>query len=145
MVYLGTVVSAAQVGEGPTPGSPPPMDATVRIDRVLKGTPLPPVTETVVRYEQAGKAVEGLPAGMSYKLAAGDRAVVFAASFDKGFPVEMIAGPAKAVAAELAALKAYLASMDEPAARLHGVTPAIKAQQAALYDRALADLGARTP
>ena len=145
MVYLATVVSVAQVGEGPTPGSSPPMEATVKIDRVLKGTPLPPVTETVVRFEQAGKAAEGMPAGMSYKLAAGDRAVVFAASFDKGFPVEMIAGPAKTVGAELAALKAYLAAMDEPTARLHGVTPAMKAQQAALYDRALADLGARTP
>lgn len=144
MVYLATVTAVQQVGEA-DPGAVPRMEGTLRVDRVLKGTPLPPVTETVVRYEQAGKAPEGTPAGVSYRLADGDRALVFAASFEKGFPIEMIVGAPRAVAAEVAALKAYLAAMDEPAARLHGVTPAIRAQQTALYDRVLADLGARTP
>ncbi|MFS8069646.1 MAG: hypothetical protein ACMG6S_25045 [Byssovorax sp.] len=138
-MYLATVVSVAQVGE------PPRMEATLTIARVLKGPALPPVTEAVVRYEQPGKTEEGTPAGMSYKLAAGERALVFAPSFEKGFPIEMIAGAPKTVAAEVTALEAYLAAMDEPTARLHGVTPAIRAQQTALYDRVLADLGVRTP
>jgi hypothetical protein len=145
VVYLSTVVTVQQVAEGEVPGAPARMEATLRIDRVLKGTPLPPVTETVVRYEQAGKAADDTPAGVSYRLAAGDRALVFAASFEKGFPIEMIVGAPRAVGLEVTALRTYLGAMDESAARLHGVTPAIRAQQTALYDRVLADLGARTP
>ena len=144
-MYLATVVSVEQVGAGEAAGAPARMEAALKVDRVLKGPPPPPVTETVVRYEQAGKTAEGMPAGVSYRLAAGDRALVFAASFDKGFPIELITGAPKAVASEVAALRAYLATMDESVALLHGVTPAIRAQQAALYDRVLADLGARTP
>ena len=46
----------------------------------------------------------------------------------------------------MSALRAWLLAMDEVTARLHGVTPAIRAQQVALYDRILAELGsARTP
>jgi hypothetical protein len=145
VVYLATVVSVGQVGAGEGPGAPLRMEAAVKVDRVLKGAPSTPVTEAIVRYEQTVTAGEEVPAGMSYRLAAGDRALVFAASFDKGFPIEMIAGPAKAVAADVTALRASLAAMDEPVARLSGVTPAVRAQQAALYARVLAALGAPSP
>jgi hypothetical protein len=144
VVYLATVVSVGQVGAGEGPGAPARMEAALKVDRILKGA-VPPVPETVVRYEQTMKVEEEVPSGMSYRLAAGDRALVFAASFDKGFPIEMITGPPKAVAAEVTALRASLAAMDEPVARLSGVTPAVRAQQAALYDRVLAALGPPTP
>ena len=140
-MYLATVVSVQQVGEGPTPEAAPRMEAMLKVDRVFKGAPPSLGEGPVVRYEQPLKTPDAAPAAMSYPLAAGDRALVFAASYATGFPLEMVVGPPKAVAGEVAALRAYLAAMDESVSRLHGVTPAIRAQQTALYDRVLAALG----
>ena len=53
----------------------------------------------------------------------------------------MVVGAPKTVAAQVTALRKNLLEMDESAAALHGVTPQVKAQQQALYDRVLADLG----
>jgi hypothetical protein len=161
-VYLATVSEVRQVAAADAPGSAPRMEATLKVGRIFRpATPASPApAEVVVRYEQASAPASGImapdkalglaeaheEAGIFYRLKAGDRALVFAGSFDKAFPIEMITGPPKAVAAQVSALRAWLAAMDDVAARLHGVTPPIRAQQIALYDRILAELGsARTP
>ena len=144
VVYLATVAEVREIGPADAAsGAPARMEATLTLGRVYRpaAPPSPPPAATVVRYEQAGKAPGDVPAGVSYRLAVGDRALVFAPSFERAFPIEMIAGAPKVVAAEVAALRAHLAAMDETAAQLHGATPAVKAQQTALYDRVLADLG----
>lgn len=143
VVYLATVAAVRETGPADAAGTPARMEATLAVGRVFRpaALPGPAPAQAVVRYEQAGGAADGVPAGMSYRLAAGDRALVFAAAFVPAFPIEMIAGPPKAVAAQVKALRDYLAAMDEATAQLHGVTPAVKAQQTALYDRVLGDLG----
>jgi hypothetical protein len=145
VVYLATVAEVRETTPAdPATGSPARMSATFVPTRIFRPTPPPspaPATLTV-RYEQAGKADDEAPATMAYRLAVGDRVLVFAPSFDPAFPIELVPGPAKTVAAQVAALKAALVKMDDTAARLHGVTPSLKAQQSALYDRVLADLGA---
>ena len=152
IVYLASVSEVRQVAPPDPPGSAPQMEATLKVGRLFRpATPASPApADAVVRYEQAAPAPSETAAdpdsGVFYRLKAGDRAVVFSGSFDKGFPLEMITGPPKAVSAQVAALRAWLLAMDEQTAMLHGVTPAIRAQQAALYDRILAELGsARTP
>jgi hypothetical protein len=140
VVYLATVSEVRVVAAADAPGS---MEATLKVGRRFRpATPASPApADAIVRYEQAGAEPA---AGVFYRLAVGDRALVFAGSFDKGFPIEMITGPPKAVSAQVSALRAWVAAMDEVTARLHGVTPAIRAQQIALYDLILAEL-ARTP
>jgi hypothetical protein len=145
VVYLATVSEVRQVAAPEDPGSAPRMEATLKVGKLFRpATPASPApADAVVRYEQAAA---GPQEGVFYRLAAGDRALVFAGSFDKAFPIEMITGPSRAVTAQVSALRTWLLAMDEVTARLHGVTPAIRAQQTALYDRILAELGgARTP
>lgn len=149
VVYLATVTAIEDIGPGEMPGPPiHMMQAALKVDRVLRSdaptpvspaTPYPPATATV-RYRRVVPGEETLPATLFYKLAAGERVVVFAPSWEPSFPIEMVPGPAKAVAAQVTAIRDYLAAMDEMTASLHGVTPAIRARQAALYDRILAEL-----
>jgi hypothetical protein len=124
------------------------MQASLTVDRVLRSdaptpvtpaSPYPPATATV-RYRKMTSGEETLPATLFYKLAAGDRVVVFAPSWEPSFPIEMVPGPAKSVGTQVMALRDYLAAMDELTARLHGVTPSLRAKQTALYDRILAEL-----
>ena len=153
VVYLATVSEVRQVAAADAPGFPPPMEATLKVGRLFSpAMPASPAPgDTVVRYEQAAaEPPSGVPvaqdtqAGVFYRMTAGDRALVFAGSFDKAFPIEMIVGTTPAVSAQVSALRAWVAAMDDMTARLHGVTPAIRARQIALYDRILAEL-ARTP
>lgn len=154
-MYLATVAEVRQVAAADAPGAAPRMEATLKVERLFRpATPASPApADAVVRYEQAvAEPSRGLPvaedtqSGVFYRMTAGDRAVVFAGSFDKAFPTEMITGPPKAVSSQVSALRAWLLAMDEMTASLHGVTPAIRARQVALYDRILAELGsARTP
>ena len=141
MVYLATV-TAVEAGQ---PASPAPdiqyARATLQVDRVLRpANASPPPAPVTVRYERAARVPDESSTRMAYSLAAGDRAIVFASSFEPSYALEMVAGNAKAVAAEVTAIRAFLAAMDEQTARLHAVTPAIKAQQTTLYDRILAEL-----
>jgi len=155
VVYLATVSEVREVAAADAPGSAPRMEATLKVGRLFRpATPASPApADAVVRYEQAAaEPSRGLPAaedtqsGVFYRMTAGDRALVFAGSFDKAFPIEMITGPPKAVSAQVSALRAWLLAMDDMTASLHGVTPAIRARQVALYARILAELGsARTP
>ena len=141
-MYLATVSEVRQVAAPDAAGS---MEATLKVTRLFRpATPASPApADADVRYEQAAA---GEQTGVFYRMTAGDRALVFAGSFDKGFPIEMITGPPKAVSAQVSALRVWLAAMDDLTASLHGVTPAIRAQQIALYDRILAELGgARAP
>ena len=149
VVYLATVETIEDIGPGEMPGPPiHMMQASLKVDRVLRSdapTPVPssatyPPATATVRYRKMVGGEETLPATLFYKLAAGDRVVVFAPSWEPSFPVEMIPGPAKAVTTQVTALRDYLATMDEMAAQLHGVTPAIRTRQTALYDRILAEL-----
>ena len=143
IVYLATVSEVRQIAPPDAPGSAPRMEATLKVGRIFRPAPLasPAPADAVVRYEQADTAT-----GVFYRLAAGDRVLVFAGSFDKAFPIEMITGPPRAVSTQVSALRAFLLDMDEMTSSLHSVTPAIRAQQIALYDRILADLGSpRTP
>ena len=148
VVYLATVAEVREIGPADAAtGTPARMEATLAVSRIYRpaSPPAPAPQTAVIRYELASRAADGVPAGVSYRLAVGDRALVFASSFDRAFPLEMIAGAPKAVAAQVAALRAHLAAMDDTAAQLHGVTPAVEAQQTALYDRVVADLGGRAP
>jgi hypothetical protein len=146
VVYLATV---AGVADEATPGEPVAtvrtMRASLTVERVFRPAPLasPAPAEAIVRYRQRGPGDADLPAELFYQLSPGDRVVVFAPSLEPSFALEIIAGPATAVAAQLTALRAQLAGMDETTARLHGVTPAVRTRQAALYDRILA--GIRNP
>ena len=142
MVYLATVSSVAEEGQKDEPTAMVrTMRATLKVERVLRsGAFATPPAEAIVRYRHAGPADKDLPAELFHKLAAGDRVVVFAPSFEPSFAIEMIAGPARTVSAQVAALRDALLGMDETGARLHGVTPAIRARQKALYDRIVAEL-----
>jgi hypothetical protein len=145
VVYLAIVSEVRQVAPPDAPGSTALMEASLKVGKLFRpATPAsPPPAEAFVRYEQA---IAAPATGVSYKLAAGDRAVVFAGTFDKAFPIEMITGPPRTVSTQVSALRAWLLAMDEVTAQLHGVTPAVRTQQTALYDRILAELGgARTP
>jgi hypothetical protein len=118
------------------------MEATLTPARIYRPSPPPsPPVPVVVRYEQAGRTPEDAPTPLAYRLSPGDQVLVFASSFETGFPLEMAVGTRKGLAAQVAALRDHLAQMDGSAAALHGATPAVKAQQAALYGRILADLG----
>jgi hypothetical protein len=145
-VYLATVSEVRQLAPPDAPGSAPRMEATLKVGRLFRPA-APAPADAVVRYEQAAGPSRGVPvseetqAGAFYRMTVGDRALVFAPSFDKAFPIEMITGPPKAVSAQVSALRAWLVAMDEVTARLHGVTPAIRARQLALYDGVIAELG----
>jgi hypothetical protein len=118
------------------------MEATLAPLRVYRPSPPPgPPASVVVRYEQAGRPADEAPAPLAYQLAPGDHVLVFASSFETGFPLEMAAGSPKALAAQVTALREHLARMDASQAALHGATPEVKARQTALYGRVLADLG----
>ncbi len=142
VVYLATVVSVGEEGQKDEPAAMVrTMRAALKVDRVLRsGAFASPPAETVVRYRVAGPGDKDLPAELFHKLAAGDRVVVFAPSFEPSFAIEMIAGSARTVSAQAAALRDALAGMDETAARLHGVTPAVRARQTELYGRIVAEL-----
>jgi hypothetical protein len=144
VVYLATVAEVRELAAD-MPGATPGMEATLKVGKLFRPvTPASPApAEAVVRYEQAGTEP---PSGVFYRLKAGEQALVFAGSFDTAFPLEMITGAPRAVATQVSALRVWLLALDEPTANLHGVTPATRAQQVALYDRILAELGgARTP
>ena len=151
-MYLATVAEVRETGPADAAtGTAARMEATLTPMRIYRPAAMPaaapprrgprPRTAIVVRYEQAGRAADDVPPTVAYRLSVGDRALVFASSFERSVPLEMIAGAPKTVAAQVAALKDHLLKMDASAAALHGVTPQVKAQQQALYDRILADLG----
>ena len=142
-VYLAKVAEVREAGPADAAtGTAARMEATLTPVRIYRPQPPPsPPASVVVRYEQAGKPTDEAPAPVAYTLAAGDHVLVFASSFDTGFPLEMAAGNPKALAAQVTALRDHLARMDASQAALHGATPAVKAQQTALYGRILADLG----
>lgn len=144
MVYLATVAEVRERAAD-MPGATPHMEATLTVGRIFRPDvpPSPPPAEVVVRYESP---TADTPGGASYRLKAGERALVFAGSFDPSVPLEMINGSPKTVSVQVAALRAWVAAMDDVTANLHGVTPAIRTRQLALYDRVLAEIGsARTP
>jgi hypothetical protein len=160
IVYLATVAEVRETGPADAAtGTAARMEATLTPLKVYRpvaapgttpaaapasagGSPTPsPATGVVVRYEQAGKAADDIPPTVAYRLAVGDRVLVFASTFERAVPLEMVVGAPKAVAAQVAALRKNLLEMEESAAALHGVTPQVKSQQQALYDRVLADLG----
>jgi hypothetical protein len=143
VVYLARVAEVREVGPADAAtGTAARMEATLTPLKIYRPSPPPsPPGAVVVRYEQAGRTPDEAPAPVAYTLAAGDHVLVFASSFETGFPLEMAAGNARALAAQVTALRDHLARMDASQAALHGATPAVKAQQAALYGRILGDLG----
>ena len=142
-MYLATVAEVRETGPADTAaGRLARMEATLTPVRIYRPAPPPsPPVPVVVRYEQAGRSAPDELAPVAYRLAVEDHVLVFASSFEPAFPIEMAVGPPRALAAQVAALRDYLGGMDDAAAALHGVTPAIKAQQTTLYGRILADLG----
>jgi len=148
IVYLAAVAEVRETGPADAgTGTAARMEATLTPVRIYRPAAAPaappssPPAPIVVRYEQAGRAADDVPPTVAYRLAPGDRALVFASTFERSVPLEMVVGAPKAVAAQVAALRQNLLEMDESAAALHGVTPQVRAQQQALYDRILADLG----
>jgi hypothetical protein len=140
VVYLATVAAVEDLGIDETGPGMAMMRAQLVVDRMLRSSaPPPPPANTTVRFRRMVRAEDGLSGQLFYRLSAGDRVVVFASSYEPSYPIEMIVGPAKAVAAQVETLRAYLAGMDEMTQRLHGVTPAVRTQQMALYDRILAE------
>lgn len=139
VVYVGTVTDVRRVGSleglaGPTPGR---MEATVTVGKVLRAPAslAPPAAPVVVRYDTRSPEPEG---DGFLSLEAGERVVVFAETFDKSYPRELLHGPPAGLNQQVANLRTALDAMDPPTLLLHGLTPATRAQQARLYD----DVGA---
>lgn len=138
VVYVGTVTGVKRVGSleglaGPTQGR---MEATVTLGKVLRapGQASPPAP-VVIRYDTRSPEPEG---DGFFNLEPGERVVVFAETFDKSYPRELLHGPPAGLTQQVAHLRAALAAMDASTLQLHGLTPATRAQQARLYD----DVGA---
>lgn len=139
VVYVGTVTGVRRVGSleglaGPTQGR---MEATVTVGKVLRApvSLASPPAPVVVRYDTRSPEPEG---DGFLSLEPGERVLVFAETFDKSYPRELLHGPPAGLTQQVANLRAALAGMDPPTLQLHGLTPATRAQQVRLYD----DVGA---
>jgi hypothetical protein len=141
VVYLGTVSEVRRVGglEGFDKPGQGRMEAVVKVARVLRAPAgASAAEEAIVRYDSRAPEPEG---DGFHALAAGEKVLVFAGSFDKEYPLELWHGAAETVGREIGDLRAYVAAMDGDTLRLHGLTPATRAQQLRFYDAVLAALG----
>jgi len=141
VAFVGTVTAVRRLGalDGLTGGAQGRMEATVRIDKVLRapaGAPAPPA-EAAVRFDSRAPEPEG---DGFFVLAVGEKVLVFADSFEPAYPRELFHGAPKILAAEIKTLRDYVNTMDAPTMGLHGLTPATRTSQVRLYDEALAVL-----
>ena len=139
-VFVGTVTAVRRQGalDSLTADTQGRMEATVKIDKVLRapaGGAVPP--EALVKFDSRAPEPEG---DGFFAVAAGERVLVFADGFEPAYPRELFHGAPKDVAAEVKALRDFVATMDPPTTALHGLTPATKASQVKLYDEALGQL-----
>jgi hypothetical protein len=139
-VYVGTVSALRRLGalDGLTGETQGRMEAAVKVAKTLRapaGMAAP--EEVAVEFDSRAPAPEG--EGF-YALAVGEGVLVFADGFEPAYPRELLHGPPGALAAQVKALRDFVAAMDEGTMRLHGLTPASRASQLRLYGEALAAL-----
>jgi hypothetical protein len=139
-VFVGTVTAVRRLGalDGLTAETQGRMEATVSIDKVLRapaGAAAP--AEAAVKFDSRAPEPEG---DGFFAVAAGERVLVFADGFEPAYPRELFHGAPKDVAAQVKALRDFVATMDAPTTALHGLTPATRASQVKLYDEALGQL-----
>jgi hypothetical protein len=140
IVYVGAVAEVKRVGalEGlaaPTQGR---MEATVTVSKVLRAPAQAAApASVVVRYDTRSPEP---PGDGFFTLQVGDRVLVFAETFDKAYPRELLHGPPAGLSQQVANLRAALDAMDAPTLELHGLTPATRLQQVKLYEAAMAAL-----
>jgi hypothetical protein len=139
-VFVGTVTAVRRLGalDSLTADTQGRMEATVRIDKLLRvpaGAAAP--TEAAVKFDSRAPEPEG---DGFLALAAGETVLVFADGFEAAYPRDLFHGAPKDVAAQVQALRDFVATMDVPTTALHGLTPATRASQVRLYDEALAQL-----
>jgi hypothetical protein len=137
VAFVGAVTSVRHLGalEGLTADMQGRMEATVKIDKVLRAPPgAAALAEAAVKFDSRAPEPEG---DGFLALAVGERVLVFADGFEPAYPRELFHGAPKDVTAEVQALRDFVATMDAPTTALHGLTPATRASQVKLYDEAL--------
>jgi hypothetical protein len=135
-VFLGTVTGVQRLGalDGLTAETQGRMEATIKIDKVLRAPAGASPGEAVVKFDSRAPQPEG---DGFFALAAGERVLVFADAFEPAYPRELFHGAPADLAAAVKALRDFVATMDAPTMTLHGLTPATRASQVRLYDEAL--------
>jgi hypothetical protein len=136
-VYVGTVSAIRRVGglDGLSGENQGRMEATIALGKALRA-PAKTAAPGEVRIQFDSRAPEPEGDGF-YALAAGEGVLVFADGFEPAYPLELLHGPRPVVAAQVKALRDFVAAMDADAMRLHGLTPATRTAQVRLYDDAL--------
>jgi hypothetical protein len=138
VVYVGTVAALRRLGDldgltGPTQGR---MEATIAVGKMLRtsaGTPVP--AEAVIPFDDRTPDPEG---DGFYSLGVGQTVLVFADGWAPAYPRELFHGTPASLAADVKALRDFVASLDADGLVLHGLTAATRASQGRLYDDALA-------
>lgn len=138
VVYVGTVSAVRRLGDldgltGPTQGR---MEATVAIGKMLRtiaGAAVP--AEAVVQFDDRTPDPEG---DGFYSLAVGQTVLVFADGWAPAYPGELFHGAPASLAADVKALRDFVASLDADGLALHGLTAVTRALQVRLYDNAMA-------
>jgi hypothetical protein len=139
-VYVGRVSAIRRLGglDGLSGEKQGRMEATIGVGKTLRA-PAGTVAPAEARIQFDSRAPE--PDGDGFHaLAAGEGVLVFADGFEPAYPLELLHGPRPVVAAQVKALRDYVAAMDAGTMRLHGLTPATRTSQVRLYDDALAAL-----
>ena len=142
-VYLGTVTAIRRLGalDSLTAETQGRLEATVALTKVLRAPAgVLPAAEVPVRFDSRAPEPEG---DGFYTLAPGEAVLVFADGFEPAYPREVLHGAPAALAAQVKALRGFVAGMDPATMRLHGLVAATRASQVRLYDAALAALAAR--
>ncbi|HUG54936.1 MAG TPA: hypothetical protein VMR21_15100 [Vicinamibacteria bacterium] len=138
-VYLGTVTALRRLGslDGLEAEMQGRMEATVALTRVLRapsGAAGTTPAEVAVRFDSRAPAPEG--EGF-YTLAPGEAVLVFADGLEPAYPRQLLHGTPAGLAAEVKALRDFVAAMSPASMRLHGLTAATRLSQVRLYDAAL--------
>ncbi len=143
-VYVGTVTTVSRLGalEGLTLETQGRMEALVHVVRVWHSPAgVKPPADVAVRFDS--RAPDPDDEGF-YTLVPGEAVLVFADGFEPAYPRDLFHGAPAALAAEVKALRDFVAAMDADTMRLHGLVAATRARQVRLYDEVLALL-ARMP
>ena len=137
VVYVGTVSAVRRLGDldgltGPTQGR---MEATIGIGKMLRtiaGAPVP--GEAVVEFDDRTPEAEG---DGFYSLGVGQAVLVFADGLAPAYARELFHGTPATLAADVKALRDFVASLDADGLALHGLTAATRVSQVRLYDDTL--------
>ena len=138
VVYLGTVTAIRKLGDldGLSGEGQGRMEATVHVTKSLRaGAGVTVPADVAVEFDDRTPEPEG--EGF-YALGSGEAVLVFADGVEPAYPREMLHGAPAALAADVKALRDYVASMDADTMGLHGLTAVTRAGDVKLYEQAVA-------